>query len=66
MAILKLPPREEAAEKVHKERMKILATLVLLVVASIELYSFGFPEWQSYLLLVLTIPIIFVLLYYRK
>ena len=66
MGIFSLPPREEIVEKVHAERIKILATLILLFVAAIELYSFGFPEWQSYLLLILTIPIIFVLVYYRK
>lgn len=59
-------PKEEIVDKVHKERIKILATLILLVVAAVELYIIGFPEWQTYLLLILTVPIIIVLIYYRK
>ena len=64
MGILNLP-KEEIVKKVRRQRIKILATLALLIVAAIELYVVGFPEWQSYLLLVLTLPIIFVLAYYR-
>jgi F0F1-type ATP synthase assembly protein I len=59
-------PREEIVDKVHKQSIKILATLILLIVAAAELYIIGFPEWQSYLLAALTIPIIIVLIYYRK
>lgn len=64
MGILNLP-KEEITKKIHKERIKILATLILLIVAAVELYVIGFPEWQFYLLLILTLPIIFVLIYYR-
>ncbi len=66
MRVFKLPPREEISERVRAERLKILLTLALLIVASIELYSLGFPEWESYIFLALTIPVVFVLIYYRK
>jgi hypothetical protein len=66
MGLLSLGPREAIAGKVRKERRKILLTAVLLAAAAAELYSFGFPEWQSCLLLALIIPIAVVLAYYRK
>lgn len=65
MGFLALPD-SEIGYKVRKKRIKILVTLILLIVAAIELYILGFPEWNSYLLLILAIPIIFVLIYYRK
>jgi hypothetical protein len=65
MGFPKLPPKPEVSEKVRSERLKILATLVLLFVAAVELYALGYPEWHSYILIVLTIPVIFVLVYYR-
>ena len=58
--------REIIVKHVSRGRKKIILTFALLLVAGLELYILGSPEWQSILLFLLAIPVLFVLVYYRK
>lgn len=58
--------RSVIVKHVREGRSRIILTLVLLFVAAFELFVLGSPDWQYYVLLLLAIPVIFVLVYYRK